>query len=91
MAESKTSTMRDIVILLMLVAGGILFYRMVSHMETMTVVMTDMAKDVSSMSQDMSTMRKSMQSMDTSIGKFSGGVGQGVQKMEQFNPMQMMK
>lgn len=100
MAQKSTFTLRDAVILAVVVAAGLLFYRMVANMETMTSVMVGMQKDISGMNTEISSMnreiiemRKSMQSMDENIGRWSKsmGMGQAVPQMDNFNPMNMMR
>jgi hypothetical protein len=85
MPETATAWMytRLIVLLLALTAGGLMFYRMVEHMETMTVLMASMSDSMATMSADISAMRVSIEQLDRTVGK-------GAREMQQLNPLQMM-
>ena len=87
MPETVTATAwmytRLLILLLALTAGGLMFYRMVVHMETMTVLMASMSESMATMSTDISAMRASMEQLDRTVGK-------GAREMQQLNPMQMM-
>jgi hypothetical protein len=85
MPETATAWMytRLIILLLALTAGGVMFYRMVEHMETMTVLMASMSESMATMSADISAMRVSIEQLDRTVGK-------GAREMQQLNPMQMM-
>jgi hypothetical protein len=74
---------RSLVLLLALLAGGLMFYRMLVQMETMAVLMASMSESMASMSTDISAMRASMEQLDRTVGK-------GAREMQQLNPMQMM-
>ena len=74
---------RTLILLLALAAGGLMFYRMLVQMETMTVLMGNMSESMASMSTDISAMRASMEQLDRTVGK-------GAREMQQMNPMQMM-
>ena len=79
-----------VAVLLVTVAGGTLFYRMVGHMETMTVLMGKMTDQVTSMSQEMTAIRVSMEKMEGHMERLGSTFGQGAQQMERVNPMRMM-
>jgi hypothetical protein len=72
------------------VAGGVLFYRMVDHMGTMSDLMGKMTHQVSLMSQEMTAIRVSMEKMEGHMDRLGGTFGQGAQQMERVNPMRMM-
>jgi hypothetical protein len=74
---------RTLVLLLALVAGGLMFYRMLVQMETMAALMASMSESMASMSTDISAMRASMEQLDRTVGK-------GAREMQQLNPLQMM-
>ncbi len=74
---------RTLILLLALTAGGVMFYRMLVQMETMTMLMGNMSESMASMSTDISAMRASMEQLDRTVGK-------GAREMQQMNPMQMM-
>jgi cell division protein FtsB len=74
---------RTFILLLALLAGGLMFNRMLVHMETMAVLMASMSESMASMSTDISAMRASMEQLDRTVGK-------GAREMQQLNPMQMM-
>lgn len=74
---------RMLILLLALVAGGLMFYRMLVQMETMAVLMARMSESMASMSADISAMRVSMEQLDRTVGK-------GAREMQQLNPMQML-
>lgn len=74
---------RTLILLLALAAGGLMFYRMLVQMETMTVLMGNMSESMASMSTDISAMRASMEQLDRTVGK-------GAREMQQMNPLQMM-
>jgi hypothetical protein len=85
MSDSVTVRMylRTLILLLALVAAGLMFYRLLVHMETMAALMADMSESMASMSTDMHAMRASMEQLDRTVGK-------GAREMQQLNPMQMM-
>jgi hypothetical protein len=74
---------RTLILLLALLAGGLMFNRMLVHMETMAVLMASMSESMASMSTDISAMRGSMEQLDHTVGK-------GAREMQQMNPLQMM-
>ena len=74
---------RTLVLLLALLAGRLMFYRMLVQMETMAVLMASMSESMASMSTDISAMRVSMEQLDRTVGK-------GAREMQQMNPLQMM-
>jgi len=74
---------RTFLLLLALLAGGLMFYRMLVQMETMAVLMASMSESMASMSTDISAMRASMEQLDRTVGK-------GAREMQQLNPMQML-
>jgi hypothetical protein len=74
---------RTLILLLALAAGGLMFNRMLVHMETMAALMASMSESMASMSTDISAMRASMEQLDRTVGK-------GAREMQQLNPMQMM-
>jgi hypothetical protein len=80
-----------IALLLVMVAGGALFYRMVGQLEIMTVLMGKMTDQVASMSQDMTAIRASMEKMEGHMERLGSSFGQGAQQMERVNPMRMME
>jgi len=85
MPDTATAWMytRTLILLLALLAGGLMFYRMLVHMETITVLMASMNESMASMSTDISAMRASMEQLDRTVGK-------GAREMQQLNPLQMM-
>ena len=85
MPETATAWMytRTFILLLALTAGGLMFYRMLVQMETMTVLMASMSESMATMSADISAMRASMEQLDRTVGK-------GAREMQQMNPLQMM-
>jgi len=85
MPDNATSLgyIRTLFLLLALLAGGLMFYRMLVQMETMAVLMASMSESMASMSVDISAMRASMEQLDRTVGK-------GAREMQQLNPMQMM-
>ena len=85
MPDNVTSLgyVRTLFLLLALLAGGLMFYRMLVQMETMAVLMASMSESMASMSVDISAMRASMEQLDRTVGK-------GAREMQQLNPMQMM-
>ena len=84
------NAIRTGVLLLALVAGGLLFYRMVGYLETMTVLMGRMADSVAGMHVEMEELRISVQSMEQHMAQLDRTVGQGAREMQRINPMQMM-
>ena len=84
------NAIRTGVLLLALVAGGLLFYRMVGYLETMTVLMGRMADSVAGMHVEMEELRISVQSMEEHMAQLDRTVGQGAREMQRINPMQMM-
>jgi hypothetical protein len=85
MRDTATALMyvRMLILLLALAAGGLMFNRMLVHMETMAALMASMSDSMASMSTDISAMRASMEQLDRTVGK-------GAREMQQLNPMQMM-
>lgn len=77
--------------LCVIVGGGLLFYRMVTHMETMTLLMGQMTGEVASIHTEMKTMRESMQKMEGHMERFGRTLGAGAREMERVNPMRMME
>ena len=84
------NAIRTGVLLLALVAGGLLFYRMVGYLETMTVLMGRMADSVAEMHVEMEELRVSVQSMEQHMAQLDRTVGKGAREMQRINPMQMM-
>lgn len=84
------NAIRTGILLLALVAGGLLFYRMVGYLETMTVLMGRMADSVAGMHVEMEQLRISVQSMEEHMAQLDRTVGQGAREMQRINPMQMM-
>ena len=74
---------RTFILLMALLAGGLMFYRMLVQIETMAELMASMSESMVSMSTDISAMRASMEQLDRTIGK-------GAREMQQLNPLQMM-
>jgi len=74
---------RNLVLLTALVAGGVLFYRMLVQVENMAALMASMSGSMASMAADMGAMRASMQQLDRTVGR-------GARDMQQMNPMQML-
>ncbi|HYQ73322.1 MAG TPA: hypothetical protein VET88_15540 [Gammaproteobacteria bacterium] len=74
---------RTLILLLALAAGGVMFNRMLVHLENMTTLMGSMSESMASMSADISAMRASMEQLDRTVGK-------GAREMQQMNPLQMM-
>lgn len=79
------------VVLLAMLAGGTLFYRMVGYLEAITVSMGRMSDDVASMSREMTTMRESMQKMEGHMDRLGATMGQGAREMQRVNPLRMME
>jgi len=77
-------------LLLALVAGGLLFYRMVGYMETMTLLMGRMADSVAAMHVEMEALRVSVQNMEQHMAQMDRTMGQGTREMQRLNPLQMM-
>jgi len=105
--QTLTRTLNLIAVLLLctaLAGGGLLFYRMVDHMERMTRLMGsisesvagmahemgEMGREVKAMGGEMRAMRESMARMEGDIARLGGAVDQGAREMEKVNPMQMM-
>ena len=84
------NAIRTGVLLLALVAGALLFYRIVGYLETMTVLMGRMADSVEQMLVEMVELRVSVQSMEQHMAQLDRTVGQGAREMQRINPMQMM-
>ena len=80
-----------LVVLLTVLAFGVLFYRMVVSMETITVSVGRMSDDVASMSREMTVMRESMQKMEGHMEQLGATMGQGAREMQRVNPMRMME
>jgi len=80
-----------LVVLLVVLAFGSLFYRMVVSMETITVSVGRMSDDVASMSREMTVMRESMQKMEGHMEQLGTTMGQGAREMQRVNPMRMME
>lgn len=74
---------RTLILLMALLAGGLMFYRMLVQIETMAELMASMSESMVSMSTDISAMRASMEQLDRTVGK-------GAREMQQLNPLQMM-
>jgi len=89
-ASQTGSLLKTVVLLLALAAGGLLFYRMVGYLETMTVLMGRMADSVAGMHVEMETLRVSVQTMEQHMEKLDRTVGQGAREMQRLNPLQMM-
>jgi len=85
MPDTATPLMysRMFILLLAMLAGGLMFYRMLVQMETMAMLMASMSESMVSMSTDISAMRASMEQLDRTVGK-------GAREMQQLNPLQMM-
>ena len=85
MPETATPLMytRTFILLMALLAGGLMFYRMLVQIETMAELMASMSESMVSMSTDISAMRASMEQLDRTVGK-------GAREMQQLNPLQMM-
>jgi hypothetical protein len=84
------NAIRTGVLLLALAAGGLLFYRMVGYLETMTGLMRRMADSVGAMNVEMQALRESVQTMEQHMAQLDKTVGQGAREMQRLNPMQMM-
>lgn len=84
------NTLRTGVLLLALVAGGLLFFRMVGYLETMTVLMGRMADSVAAMHVEMEALRVSVQNMEQHMAQLDQNVSQGAREMQRLNPLQMM-
>jgi hypothetical protein len=82
-AATALTYTRTLLLLLALLAGGLMFYRMLVQMETMAVLMASMSESMASMSTDISAMRASIEQLDLTVGK-------GAREMQQMNPLQMM-
>jgi hypothetical protein len=80
-----------LVVLLTVLAFGVLFYRMMVSMETITVSVGRMSDDVASMSREMTVMRESMQKMEGHMEQLGATMGQGAREMQRVNPMRMME
>ena len=80
-----------LVVRLTVLAFGVLFYRMVVSMETITVSVGRMSDDVASMSREMTVMRESMQKMEGHMEQLGATMGQGAREMQRVNPMRMME
>jgi len=84
------NAIRTGVLLLALVAGGLLFYRMLGYLETMTVLLGRMTDSVGAMAVEMEALRVSVQTMEQHMAQLDKTVGQGAREMQRLNPMQMM-
>jgi hypothetical protein len=78
------------VVLLVVLAGGTLFYRMVGYMEAITVSIGRMSDEVATMSREMTAMRESMQKMEGHMEQLGATMGQGAREMQRVNPLRMM-
>jgi hypothetical protein len=85
------SLLVSVVAVFVIVSGGLLFYRMVAHMETMTLLMGQMTGEVTSIHAEMKTMRESMQKMEGHMERIGRTVDVGAREMERINPMRMME
>jgi hypothetical protein len=106
---SKLNRLITLVVAIVLVGalagGGLLFYRMVDHMERITILMGSIAdnvagmqremgamgKEVAAMNGEMRLMRESMTRMEASMARVGGAIDQGAKQIERFNPMKMME
>ena len=79
------------VVLLVMLAGGMLFYRMVGYLEAITVSVGRMSEEVASMSREMTAMRGSMQKMEGHMERLGATMGQGAREMQRVNPLRMME
>jgi hypothetical protein len=79
------------VLLILVVAGGVLFYRMVGQLETMTRLMGRMTDEVASIHNEMTAMRISMERMEGYLGRLDSTLGQGARDIQRVNPMNMME
>lgn len=84
------NVIRTGVLLLALVAGGLLFYRMVGYLETMSVLMGRLTDSVAAMHVEMEALRVSVQGMEQHMAELDRTVGQGAREMRRLNPLQMM-
>ena len=84
------SAIRTGILLLALVIGGLLFFRMVGYLETMTVLMGRLTDSVGAMQVEMQALRVSVQNMEQHMEQLDRTVGQGAREMQRLNPMQMM-
>jgi predicted LPLAT superfamily acyltransferase len=89
-ASTTGPLLKTAVLLLALVAGGLLFYRMVGYLETMTLLMGRMADSVAAMHGEMEALRVSVQNMEQHMAELDRTVGQGTREMQRLNPLQMM-
>jgi hypothetical protein len=80
-----------LLVLLAMLGGGALFYRMVVCMEAITVSVGRISDDVSSMSREMTAMRESMQKMEGHMQQLGATMGQGAREIQRVNPMRMME
>jgi len=84
------NAIRTGVLLLALAAGGLLFYRMLGYLETMTVLLGRMTDSVGAMTVEMEALRVSVQTMEQHMAQLDKTVGQGAREMQRLNPLQMM-
>ncbi len=80
-----------ITLLFVVLAGGTLFYRMVSHMGTMGQLMGQMTEQVSSMNREITAMRVAVEKMEGHMEGMGRSVVEGTRQMERVNPMRMME
>ena len=90
-AASNRSPLTAAVLLILAVAGGVLFYRMVGHLETMTRQMGRMTGEVASIHSEIAAMRVSMERMEGYLGRLDSTVGQGARDIQRVNPMNLME
>jgi len=88
---SNHSPVAMAVLVILVVAGGLLFYRMVDHLETMTRLMGRMTDEVSSIREEIVAMRVSMERMERHVGRLDSTVGQGARDIQRANPMNLME
>ena len=84
------NVVRTGVLLLALVAGGVLFFRMVGYLETMTLLMGRMTDSVAALHTEMEALRVSVQNMEQHMAQLDRTVGEGAREMQRLNPLQMM-
>lgn len=84
------NVVRTGILLLALVAGGVLFFRMVGYLETMTLLMGRMTDSVTALQTEMAALRVSVQNMEQHMAQLDRTVGEGAREMQRLNPLQMM-
>ena len=83
--ESALKPLMALILAVVVVGAGVLFYRMVDQMERMTALMGEMSAEIKVVTREMGAMRASMERMEGHVGQ----MGQGVQEIKRVNPMRM--